>query len=250
MRAILTYHSIDPSGSVISVADSVFRRHVQWLGSGAVRVTGVEELLTLDPDDDAVAITFDDGFTNFASAAWPVLRDHGLPATVFVVTDRVGRTNAWSGHENPTIPELPLMDWDSLGRLVEEGVELGSHTRDHRGLTGLAPERLEDEVVGSADAIEERTGARPAGFAYPYGVIDRTAHRMVSDTYDWACTTEMSGLPAETEAHRLPRLDSYYYRSPGLLERWGSTSFRMHLWLRGEARRLRARVTRWGTGDG
>jgi peptidoglycan/xylan/chitin deacetylase (PgdA/CDA1 family) len=250
VRAILTYHSIDPSGSVISIAESVFRRHVAWLGSGAVRVTGVEELLTLDPDEDAVAITFDDGFTNFASTAWPMLREHGLPATVFVVTDRVGRTNAWSDKEDPTIPELPLLDWEGLGRLAEEGVELGSHTRSHARLPGLEPDRLEEEIVGSAEALTERTGVRPTGFAYPYGALDEAAHQKAAERYAWACTTEMGRLPARPEAHRLPRLDGYYYRSPGLLERWGSASFRMHLWLRGGARRLRARVTRAMDGHG
>ncbi len=243
MRAILTYHSIDPSGSVISMADSVFRNHVEWLGSGAVRVTGVEELLTLDPDEDAVAITFDDGFANFASTAWPVLKEHGLPATVFVVTDRAGGTNAWSDNEDPAIPELPLLDWDSLGRLAEEGVELGSHTRTHARLPGLEAERLTDEVAGAADVLEDRAGVRPAGFAYPYGALDRAAHRMVGDTYRWACTTELGELPAAAEAHRLPRLDAYYYQTSGLLERWGSAPFRLHLWLRGGARRFRALVT-------
>ena len=250
MRAILAYHSIDPSGSVISMADAVFRSHVKWLGSGAIQVTGVEELLTLDPDEDAVAITFDDGFANFASTAWPVLREHGLPATVFVVTDRVGGTNAWSDSETPAIPELPLLDWDTLGRLAEEGVELGSHTRTHARLPGLEPGALAEEVAGAADELEEHAGVRPAGFAYPYGSLDQAAHRMVGDTYRWACTTELGVLPSDPEAHRLPRLDAYYYQRSGLLERWGSAPFRTHLWLRAGARRLRTLVTSSRDGDG
>ena len=209
------------------MAESVFRSHVEWLGSGVVRVTSVEELLTLHPDEDAVAITFDDGFANFASTAWPMLRAHGLPATVFVVTDRVGGTNAWSDDEDPSIPELPLLDWEGLGRLAEEGVELGSHTRSHARLSGLEPDRLEEEIVGSAEALEERAGVRPTGFAYPYGALDEAAHRKAADNYAWACTTELGHLPNPVEAHRLPRLDGYYYRTSGLLERWGSASFRL-----------------------
>lgn len=242
MRAILTYHSIDDSGSVISLPESVFRSHAAWLGSGAVRVTGVGELLSLDPRDDAVAITFDDGFANFASMAWPILRDHGLPATVFVVSDHVGGTNAWGGHTDTSIPELPLLDWDGLAGLAERGVELGSHTRRHPRLPGLDPERLENELRGSAEAIERHTGVRPAGFAYPYGAVDSTSRHAVERSYEWACTTELTWLPDRVECHTLPRLDSYYYRDATRIERWGSRAFRRHVRLRGRARRLRARV--------
>jgi peptidoglycan/xylan/chitin deacetylase (PgdA/CDA1 family) len=247
VRAILTYHSIDESGSVISLPEPVFRRHADWLGSGAVRVTGVEELLTLDPQENAVAITFDDGFENFGSTAWPILQDHGLTATVFVVADHVGRTNTWGGETDAAIPELPLLDWDRLAGLADEGVELGSHTRRHPRLTALDAERLEDEIAGSAEAIERNTGVHPAGFAYPYGALDRTSREAVQDTYAWACTTELMWLPAGVRPHLLPRLDSYYYREASLIERWGSNAFRRHLRLRGSAPRLRERVTRWGS---
>jgi peptidoglycan/xylan/chitin deacetylase (PgdA/CDA1 family) len=72
MRAILTYHSIDDSGSPISVAPEEFRAHVRWLGSGAVRVVPLAKLVTLPPDDDAVALTFDDAFENFSTIAAPL----------------------------------------------------------------------------------------------------------------------------------------------------------------------------------
>ena len=250
MRAILTYHSVDDSGSVISMAESVFRRHAAWLGSGAVRATGVEELLTLDPEEEAVAITFDDGFANFESAAWPILQEYGLPATLFVVADRVGGTNAWGRETGPAVPELPLLDWTSLASLAESGVELGSHTRRHPRLPGLEPGRLEDEVVGSAEAIEKHTGVSPAGFAYPYGALDEPSQRAVENCYSWACTTELTWLTHDVRPHRLPRLDSYYYRNSGLIERWGSSAFRRHLWLRGHARSLRARMARAGGRNG
>ncbi len=244
MRAILTYHSIDESGSVISLSEAVFGRHAAWLASGAVRVTGVAELLTLDPEEEAVAITFDDGFANFAATAWPILQEHGISATVFVVADHVGGTNTWCGEADPAIPELPLLDWDSLADLAEEGVELGSHTRRHPRLPGLEAERLEDEVAGSADAIERHTGVSPAGFAYPYGALDLASREAVEDRYVWACTTELMWLPEDVRPHLLPRLDSYYYREASLIERWGSNAFRRHLQLRANARRLRGRVAR------
>ena len=84
MRAILTYHSVDESGSPISIAPAAFRRHVAWLAAHGPRVVSVDELLRLPPTAAAVALTFDDAFVNFADLAWPLLREHRLPATVFV----------------------------------------------------------------------------------------------------------------------------------------------------------------------
>ena len=69
MKAILTYHSIDPSGSPISVSPDAFEAHVRWLSTGRVRVVPLEELGQLSADVDAVAITFDDGFENFSTHA-------------------------------------------------------------------------------------------------------------------------------------------------------------------------------------
>jgi len=56
MRAILTYHSVDETGSVISIEERTFRRHVAWLAKGNVRVVPLQEIAGVPPDEDAVAI--------------------------------------------------------------------------------------------------------------------------------------------------------------------------------------------------
>lgn len=244
MRAILTYHSIDPSGSVISVDEATLRRHAEWLAAAPPRAVTMEELLT-DPDgEDRIAVVFDDAFENFGSAAWPILRDLGIPATVFVVTGRAGGRNDWGGVREPGIPTLPLLDWDALGRLAEEGVHVGSHTREHPRLAGLEPDRLAEEVAGSAEDLEARLGRRPAGFAYPYGSVDAAAESTVEKAYAWACTTELSTLEGGEPAHLLPRLDAYYLRRPGQLEAWGTGTFRARLSLRRAARAARFWLTK------
>lgn len=240
MRAILTYHSIDSSGSPISMDEESFRRHVRWLAASGVQVTTPEELLRLPASTEAVALTFDDGFTNFAEIAWPLLRAHGLPVTLFVVTDFVGRSNDWWHSLRLRIPHLPLLDWPALARLAEEGVMLGSHTRSHPDLTRLPPLALAEEVGGAAERIEVETGRAPAGFAYPYGLLDPTARAAVCEVYRWACTTELRVLAPREDPWLLPRVDAYYLRSPGQLEAWGTRRFRRYLWLRAGARRVRS----------
>src|SRR5688572_13299743 len=130
MRAILTYHSIDGSGSPISCDSSTFAHHVAWLATGRVRVTTIEELLRLPDDADAVALTFDDGFVNFKDEAARRLLGHGFPVTLFVVAARVGTGNSWDDPPSPGLrrtsskrqtPSLPLLDWPALIRLQEQG---------------------------------------------------------------------------------------------------------------------------------
>jgi peptidoglycan/xylan/chitin deacetylase (PgdA/CDA1 family) len=245
MRAILTYHSIDSSGSPISVSRAAFARHVAWLASGRVRVTTVDELLGLPDTVDAVALTFDDGFRNFGEVASPMLAAHGLPSTVFVVSDRVGGTNAWRGVServtDPGIPILPLLDWGELESLSERGVTLGAHTRTHARLDALHTDRLVDEICGSAMVIRDRTGRVPSGFAYPYGSLNQEAADVVRRTFVWGCTTELRLLGAADQLATLPRLDMYYFRDPGRLESWGTARFSYYLTLRAHARRFRQR---------
>jgi peptidoglycan/xylan/chitin deacetylase (PgdA/CDA1 family) len=242
MRAILTYHSIDDTGSPVSVSEPAFRRHVAWLASGAVRVVGLEEIAALPPDADAVALTFDDGLVNFAERAWPLLREHALAVTLFVVTDAAGGTSAWGGRSEPGIPVLPLLDWDGLARLAADGVTLGAHGRTHADLRTLRGPALEDEVAGSAERVAARTGRRPAAFAYPYGRLSAAAVAAAARSFALACTTQYRPLPAHVKPLLLPRLDAFYFRARGL-EGWGSAAFRARVRARGVLRRLRRLAT-------
>ena len=242
MRAILTYHSIDCSGSPISLDEATFRRHVAWLASGAVRVVPLADISNTQTDDNAVAITFDDGVRNIADVALPLLRDHGLAATVFVVSDAVGGTNAWGGAADRRVPVLPLLDWDTLARLSKAGAAIGSHTRSHAHLSRLSVARIEDEVFGSLERIEAELGVRPATFSYPYGDAPERAVSIAARHFQLACTTELRPLAVTDDPHRLPRLDAHYLRAPGRIEAWGSTRLRLFLDVRGRARRMRQQL--------
>ena len=167
MKAILTYHSIDSSGSPVSCDPESFERHLCFYSSGRVRVTTLTDLVSLPDDADAIAITFDDAFVNFGEYAAPRLLDRGLPVTAFVVSDHVGGTNAWGGSAERGIPHLPLLAWPRLRALSASGVDLGAHTRTHCDLERVEDDRLEDEVRGCADVMAQETGIRPDTFAYP-----------------------------------------------------------------------------------
>ncbi|MGE0816913.1 MAG: polysaccharide deacetylase family protein [Vicinamibacterales bacterium] len=243
MRAILTYHSIDDSGSPISVAPAAFMRHVDWLAGGTVSVEPLDALTAgadSTPDGrDRVAVTFDDAFANFGTIAWPRLESAALPATVFVVSGHVGRTNRWSGYPTPGIPELPLLPWDALGTLAEHGADIGAHSRTHASLATLSAPAMEDEVEGCRLDLAARLGRPPRSFAYPFGDVSPDAERAVSAAFALACTTEYRPIDARDSVHRLPRLDMFYFQRPGALDDWGRPAF-----LRRIARRRALRALR------
>jgi hypothetical protein len=242
MRAILTYHSIDSSGSPISLSEEAFRGHVRFFGSGRVQVVPVAELATMPDETDAVALTFDDGFLNFTSTAMPTLAHLGFPATVFVVSDAAGQTNAWGGHETDGIPTLPLMSWTDVQRVREAGFEVGAHTRTHADLTRLSPAQVEEEAEGSATRILEEIGERPRRFAYPYGYANDVVANVARRLFEHSVTTELRPVESGDDVALLPRLDAWYFQDPSRLDDWGSPSFRRWLWMRAQGRRVRGMV--------
>ncbi|MEP7367853.1 MAG: polysaccharide deacetylase family protein [Acidobacteriota bacterium] len=204
--AILTFHSIDTSGSVISFDPALFRARMEALAQNGPPVVPLLECLRRP---GTVALTFDDGFANFATGAWPVLRSLGLPATLFVVSGSVGTRNDWK-QPSAEIPDLPLLDWPQLRELAREGLELGAHSHTHPDLTAIEPRQLAEEFELPLRLIEERAGTKPKAFAYPYGQVNAGARAQAARLYQAACGTVMGYWSGETDAHATPRLDAYY----------------------------------------
>jgi peptidoglycan/xylan/chitin deacetylase (PgdA/CDA1 family) len=242
VKAVLTYHSIDDSGSPISVSPKAFDEHLRWLAGGAVRVLSLEQIASHPADGaDAVAVTFDDGFLNTRE---PILRlaSEGILATLFVVTARIGLSNSWRGVTEPSIPTLPLLDWSDIEMLMKQGVSVAPHTRTHRHLSGLSSIALDDELLGSREDLEGRLGVRGVDIAYPYGAADRSALTRAGQYFRRGYTTEFRTLKDdEPDAFALPRIDMYYFNAPGALAGWSSPRFMRRLkWIRARRRIRRA----------
>lgn len=229
MKATLTYHSLDDSGSPISVSPEVFTTHLRWLSSGTVRVMPLSELRAHpETGADAVALTFDDGFLNIRDAVERVV-GAGLPATIFVVTRRVGETNDWDSRPAPGIPTLPLLDWKDLEQLAAKGVAVEAHTRTHRSLTKLSLGEIDAELSGCRDELAARLGVLSTHFAYPYGDVDNVVADRASRLYNCGYTTDFRTMGRSDAPMLLPRLDMYYFRKPGAIEGWGSQKFSCRL---------------------
>lgn len=208
--AILAYHSLDSTGSVISITPELFRRQMECLAARRIPVVPLDEL---QRRPGAVALTFDDAFRSVFEHAVPELVRYGFPATVFVVSGRCGGWNDWDQKGYAGIPRLPLMSWEELKQVAAAGIELGGHGVDHADLTAIDPERAREQLRACRAAIEDRTGRRVRWFAYPYGLTAPHVLEMAREYYEGACGTELRYIAVGDDPHALPRLDAYYLRS-------------------------------------
>ena len=211
---ILTYHSLDTAGSVISTHPDQFRAQMRQLHETGWRVISLGELIRLLQDRQPLpprtaVITFDDGYRNLYELAWPVLREHGFPATVFVVADRCGDDNYWPGQ--PTaIPRFELLDVPEMIEMSRHGIEFGSHSLTHPDLARLNAAEATREIVESQRILQDRLGQAVRYFCYPYGRSTPAVRELVRQHYAAGCSTELGLVRAGCDCHWLPRVDMYY----------------------------------------
>ncbi len=236
--AILTYHSLDDSGSVISISPAVFRQQMEFLAASEIAVVPLERV-TKSPG--AVAITFDDGFQNLAPHAIPVLESLGLPATIFVVGQYCGRRNNWPGQPRNGVPDLPLLSWEDLSMLPDV-ISLGAHTMTHPDLSRLSSGQCRREIHESKQLIEQRLGKPARSLAYPYGVSSRVVQAEAAKHFELAVGTSLQFLSTGSNRLDLPRIDAYYLRDWFPLQRLFTSSGSFYIHVRNSLRELRRLV--------
>lgn len=165
---LLIYHRVGGgSREELDVTPGTFRDQVDVLADHQV-VPLDDALSALEQGDvgHRVVLTFDDGFADVHEHAWPLLRERGLPFTIYLTTGYVGRVMRWEGS---TAKEqgAPALSWDQLREMVDSGLcTVGNHTHTHVG-----PEDLTvDELDRCSELVETNLGVVPRHFAYTWGV--------------------------------------------------------------------------------
>lgn len=183
---VLCYHLVGAgTGSPVDLPAGMFRRHMEELAEGA-EVVPLERAVEDPPAGGGrprVALTFDDAYRNFREAAYPVLAELGLPATLFVPVGFV------EGDCPPPLAAaaLPAASWGELAEMSASGlVTVGSHTWSHPDLTALAPAEVDEELRRSRERLEERLGRPVRSFCYPRARWSPAVEARVRRRYDLA----------------------------------------------------------------
>ncbi len=211
-RAILTYHSLDPSGAVISLRPEIFRQHIRSLVVQGIAVVSLEDILgprRSEETQPAVALTFDDGFADFSPQAFPWLLQYAFPATVFLVSGYCGKTNDWPS-QPPGLGGRALLGWSEIEELSRHGIEFGAHSATHPDLTKLTLAAATEEILSSQKRIEDHVGRPVKHFAYPYGAESKALRALVSEHFTRGCSTRLGYLRPDSPRESLERIDVYY----------------------------------------
>lgn len=159
---VLMYHNIEdlPAGTPLCVTGAQFRAQMKFLRDHKYNIVSLDELADIMDSGKPVphniaAVTFDDGNANNYLNALPVLKEFGIPATVFMVSDHIGR----SGY----------LTVSQMRKMSDAGIGFGSHTKSHRNLKDASMQDTERELMHSKKIIEEVTGKKVTAFCYPSG---------------------------------------------------------------------------------
>lgn len=209
---VLMYHAFSErdEGDRYVVSRRAFSRQLRLLallGYRGVEFAEVARCLRERelPPRRAVAITIDDGYRDNLEVAAPLLRQRGFPATVFLVSGKLGGVNDWT--TEGALANRPLLSPEQVDELRERGITIGAHTRRHPELPEEGDEAVEEEVGGSREDLRPRFG-EVATFAYPFGLFDERAVAAAADAgFEGACTVEPRLVSLLDDPLRVPRVE-------------------------------------------
>lgn len=193
---VLMYHRIldcdrvEPDQRAICVSAGTFERQLAALQKwGFTPITFLDYYLALDDrlvlPRRPIIITFDDGYLDTFTIAYPILRKFGMKAVVFVLGDRHVASNRW---DVPRHPEAPLMNDQQILELHADGFEIGSHSLTHARLLSVGRQLAWEEISRSRMVLEILLNAPVRTFAYPYGLLDQGIKEMVKSAgYSLGC---------------------------------------------------------------
>jgi len=169
---ILCYHRFGPRANTLTVTPAAFEAQMDWLARNGYAVIPFSKLDAFlegrEPlPPKSVVITIDDGYRATHEVAFPILKKHGFPATLFLYTDFVGAPDA--------------LTWAQMREMIASGVfEVQPHSKTHSNLAvrqadendARYRERVRREVEAPAEAIRRELGVRTQVYAFPYGDVN------------------------------------------------------------------------------
>lgn len=197
---ILTFHQVVRSegSSAEKIDPELFEKQMGLLKEFGYKVIRLEDLVDslrkgIQISRKAVVITFDDGYENIYTHAYPILKRYGYPATVFIWVEKVGAPG--------------FLTWRQMREMEENGISFGSHSLTHPYLPTAPEEKQREEIFSSKRILERRLDNPIKVFAYPVGGFNEKIKEMVKEAgYIAAVTTNRGYDPQNMDLYELNRV--------------------------------------------
>lgn len=211
---ILMYHKVnsDPDGGGLGlrVTKENFEQQMVLLKKLGYQSINPDELLDyLEGKGDmwpkAVVLTFDDGYQDNYTVARPIMLKQDFRATIFVVSNRIGKMNTWDVIKGRTVNQL--MTKKELDTMLAEGFWVGAHTQNHNKLGEVPITQAKEEILGSKEALEKIFNIKVKYFCYPYGSYNKQIVDLVrANGYRAGFTTAQGQVARGDNVYTLKRI--------------------------------------------
>ena len=195
---ILMYHYIehvtdvnDKTRILLNIQPHIFDEQVKTLKEAGFTFLRNDELTqildgTKTLPEKPILLTFDDGYRDFYTEAYPILKKYNAAGTQYVITALLDHPN------HLTTDQVKELAQDSL-------IEIGGHTVSHDWLKDKTPEEVRFQVTDSRRILEKLSGKKVVSFAYPYGAFDLSATKVVEDSGYTSAVSTVPGIKHSTE---------------------------------------------------
>jgi len=195
---ILVYHHIGDKQNWLYVKPEIFRQQMNYLLEKGYTTVTLQEIVTslnfgVGLPAKPIVLTFDDGYRDFFTNAFPILRERNLKATVFIITQLV------DGED--------YLTWEQLREIKKSGlITIGDHTLSHKDLVGLLEEEIRSQILEAKNILEANLDLKIEVFAYPYGDSNSKVTKVLQEGGFLAAVRVSRGLACAKLPFSLPRI--------------------------------------------
>ncbi|MFD2264124.1 polysaccharide deacetylase family protein [Lacibacterium aquatile] len=196
---ILTYGRFNDDSAASSISTELFEAHLAELSAGGYQVWPLSRLVAAITDakpipEKTVVLTIDEPHVSAFTVAWPLLRQYGFPATLFLATDTVDRASG------------ETLSWSQIRTMANNGIEIGNQTASHPHLINQDRAYIIGQIARANDRIKAETGTTPTMLAYPYGEYSDAVRDYAKGQGMRGAVGQQSGVAhARSDVFTLPR---------------------------------------------